>query len=277
MYIYRVWGVVYGPYFSGGFLARRFFCCFGGAQPQVAASLLTDRLRSHSLTGPLLSREEYNSFTKDRAVARTRQPRRLLLSVIRQKVSPQKQAQRAPSDTPAPGYRDANSMRGYGAMRGVGSHGYSWSSFVSEDIAYRLGLSNGGISPQGIDNRAYGFPLRCLQEHPKGVLLAIRRRKAQLSRAERHRADASGTLQRKAQPSSAERHRDRRSHAPEPPPATGATSTGSVLPALAPRRGISVYRPAANPSRRKFGPSPTPLRPLCGLGDWAARCFASRN
>ena len=64
----------------------------------------------------------------------------------------------------APGYRDANSTRGYGAMRGVGSHGYSWSSFVSEDIAYRLGLSNGGISPQGIDNRAYGFPLRCLQE-----------------------------------------------------------------------------------------------------------------
>ena len=177
MYIYRGGGVVYGPYFSGGFLARRFFCCFGGAQPQVAASLLTDRLRSHSLTGPLLSREEYNSFTKDRAVARTRQPRRLLLSAIRQKVSPQKQAQRAPSDTPAPGYRDANSMRGYGAMRGVGSHGYSWSSFVSEDIAYRLGLSNGGISPQGIDNRAYGFPLRCLQEHPKGVLLAWRARK----------------------------------------------------------------------------------------------------
>mgnify|MGYP001042686586 CR=1 FL=1 len=124
-------------------------------------------------------------------------------------------------------------------MRGVGSHGYSWSSFVSEDIAYRLGLSNGGISPQGIDNRAYGFPLRCLQEHPKGVLLAIRRRKAQLSRAERHRADASGTLQRKAQPSSAERHRDRRSHAPEPPPATGATSTSSVLPALAPGRHLT--------------------------------------
>ncbi len=47
---------------------------------------------------------------------------------------------------------------------------------------------------------------------------------------------------------------------PEPPPATGATSASSVLPALAPRRGISVYRSAANPSRRKFGLAPTPLR-----------------
>ena len=43
-------------------------------------------------------------------------------------------------------------------------------------------------------------------------------------------------------------------------PATGATSASSVLPALAPRRGISVYRSAANPSRRKFGLAPTPLR-----------------
>ena len=276
MYIYRG-GVVYGPYF------RRF------ARPAVlllfrwraAASRSLPTYRPIALpfpNGPSTLSGRIQLFYKGpRRGANASAAETPTFCYTTESKPPKKQAQRARSDTPAPGYRDANSMRGYGAMRGVGSHGYSWSSFVSEDIAYRLGLSNGGISPQGIDNRAYGFPLRCLQEHPKGVLLAIRRRKAQLSRAERHRADASGTLQRKAQPSSAERHRDRRSHAPEPPPATGATSTGSVLPALAPRRGISVYRPAANPSRRKFGPSPPPLRPLCGLGDWAARCFASRN
>ncbi len=56
---------------------------------------------------------------------------------------------------------------------------------------------------------------------------------------EKKRAAASGALQSKLQSSSAERHRDRRSHAPEPPPATGATSTSSVLPALAPGRHLT--------------------------------------
>ena len=79
---------------------------------------------------------------------------------------------------------------------------------------------------------------------------------------EKRRAEASGSFAKKAQPSSAERHRDRRSHAPEPPPATGATSTGSVLPALAPRR-ISLF---ANRLQNLLGESsarrPPPLR-LC--------------
>ena len=102
----------------------------------------------------------------------------------------------------------------------VGHSGFCWTSSISvhNTSAHYLNFGYGGINPQSNNYHAYGFPLRCLLEHPKGVLLAIRRRKFQ--------------------PSRAERHRDRRSRAPEPPPATGATSTDSVLPALAPGRHL---------------------------------------
>ncbi len=87
-----------------------------------------------------------------------------------------------------PGFRDAESNRGYGALRNVGNLGYIWSSSIlsRSGYAHYLSFNYAGIGPQSYNHRAYGFQLRCLQEHPKGVLLAIRRRKTQLSRAERH-------------------------------------------------------------------------------------------
>ncbi len=73
-------------------------------------------------------------------------------------------------------------------MRNVGNLGYIWSSSIlsRSGYAHYLSFNYAGIGPQSYNHRAYGFQLRCLQEHPRGVLLAIRRRKAQLSRAERH-------------------------------------------------------------------------------------------
>ena len=69
-----------------------------------------------------------------------------------------------PSGTPAPGFRDAFSTRGYGRLWYVGNDGFSWSSFASGGDAYRLGFSFVGIGPQYSSYRAYGFQLRCLQE-----------------------------------------------------------------------------------------------------------------
>ncbi len=67
------------------------------------------------------------------------------------------------------------------------ARGYSWSStFTGSDARY-LGFNYGFLARMASktpDGR--GFQLRCLQEHPKGVLLAIRRRKFQPSSAERH-------------------------------------------------------------------------------------------
>ncbi len=90
-----------------------------------------------------------------------------------------------------PGFRDAMSTRGFGGLRDVGSTGYSWSSSIAGTDAHGLGFGYNGVNPQYYSNRANGLQLRCLQEHPKGVLLAIRPRKAQPSCAERH---PSGTL-----------------------------------------------------------------------------------
>ena len=65
---------------------------------------------------------------------------------------------------PAPGFRDAGSTKGYGTLFGVGSYGFSWSSFASGGNAYRLYFSNGGVYPQDRGSHAHGIQLRCLQE-----------------------------------------------------------------------------------------------------------------
>ncbi len=90
-----------------------------------------------------------------------------------------------------PGYREAGNNKGYGALREIGLSGFNWASTVRGPNAHYLGFSYIWIDPQTSNYRAYGFQLRCLQEHPEGVLLAIRPRKAQPSCAERH---TSGTL-----------------------------------------------------------------------------------
>ncbi len=107
---------------------------------------------------------------------------------------------------PAPGYRDSGYNKAGGALWLVGYYGYSWSTSIlsGSSSARFLYFGYDGVSPQGNSYRAYGFPLRCLQEEGKN-----------------------------------EATEPHRSHAPEPPPATGATSAGSVLPALAPGRHLT--------------------------------------
>ncbi len=61
---------------------------------------------------------------------------------------------------PAPGYRASGS----GMLWGVGYYGYSWSSTESGTRAPCLDFHCGGVYPQNNSYRAYGFPLRCLQE-----------------------------------------------------------------------------------------------------------------
>ena len=61
---------------------------------------------------------------------------------------------------PAPGYRHPS----YGTLYSVGVYGFSWSSTASGSNAHNLGFSYGGVGPQSYSNRAYGFPLRCIQE-----------------------------------------------------------------------------------------------------------------
>ena len=42
--------------------------------------------------------------------------------------------------------------------------GYSWSSSIAGANAHNLGFSYSWLTPQNSNYRAYGFPLRCLQE-----------------------------------------------------------------------------------------------------------------
>ena len=63
---------------------------------------------------------------------------------------------------PAPGYRSAAS----GALSGVGSYGYSWSSTVAASgyYAHNLGFLTQGLNPTNTYGRAHGLQVRCLQE-----------------------------------------------------------------------------------------------------------------
>ncbi len=76
------------------------------------------------------------------------------------------------SIAPAPGNRYCES----GRLTEVGCSGYGWALTIHSDNAHSLNFNEGGFNPNGYYRRAYGLPLRCLQEHPEGVLLAIRRR-----------------------------------------------------------------------------------------------------
>ncbi len=65
---------------------------------------------------------------------------------------------------PAPGFRDAGYFNGYGTLYGVGYAGYIWSSSIAGTIAHNLGFYYSWLNPQSSSDRAYGLPLRCLQE-----------------------------------------------------------------------------------------------------------------
>ena len=67
---------------------------------------------------------------------------------------------------PAPGYRDSGYNKAGGALWLVGYYGYSWSTSIlsGSSSARFLYFGYDGVSPQGNSYRAYGFPLRCLQE-----------------------------------------------------------------------------------------------------------------
>ncbi len=54
--------------------------------------------------------------------------------------------------------------RGYGRLWYVGYGGYSWASMFTGSNVHHLSFYCGGISPQDGNYRAFGFPLRCLQE-----------------------------------------------------------------------------------------------------------------
>ena len=68
------------------------------------------------------------------------------------------------SISPAPGFRDSGYNKGYGVLWYIGYQGFCWSSTVSDSHVHFLDFNPGWLTPQNNYHRAYGFPLRCLQE-----------------------------------------------------------------------------------------------------------------
>ena len=64
------------------------------------------------------------------------------------------------SIAPAPGNRYCES----GRLTEVGYSGYGWALTIHSDNAHSLNFNEGGFNPNGYYRRAYGLPLRCLQE-----------------------------------------------------------------------------------------------------------------
>ena len=89
--------------------------------------------------------------------------RRVVLTKFRQraeKATYNRQARFACRAAPAPGNRAYQ----YGTLYSVGGHGYSWAAAVAGTNARYLYFRTGGLFPQASTDRAYGLPLRCLQE-----------------------------------------------------------------------------------------------------------------
>lgn len=61
---------------------------------------------------------------------------------------------------PAAGYREHIN----GVLSHIGSTGFYWSASTSGTYARYLGYDMSSVSPGSIYSRAYGFPIRCIQE-----------------------------------------------------------------------------------------------------------------
>ena len=61
---------------------------------------------------------------------------------------------------PAAGYRNPTN----GALASVGTIGYYWSSTVSGTNAFRLSFGSSFVDPGNLDDRAFGFSVRCVSE-----------------------------------------------------------------------------------------------------------------
>ena len=60
---------------------------------------------------------------------------------------------------PASGLRERNS----GAFGSTGSSGSAWSSALADAKVYRLFLASTVMHSSSINSRAFGFPVRCVQ------------------------------------------------------------------------------------------------------------------
>ncbi|WP_294596446.1 hypothetical protein [uncultured Rikenella sp.] len=64
----------------------------------------------------------------------------------------------------APGYRDAGNNGLFGALGGIGLHGYSWSTAANGILGRFLWFNTQDLYPCHAASRGYGFQLRCLSE-----------------------------------------------------------------------------------------------------------------
>ena len=96
--------------------------------------------------------------------------------------------------TPAPGFRDSGGRgsRAGGTLWLVGVGGCNWMSSIITTDGFYLYFDPGVIARNGSSHRAYGFPLRCLQEHPEGVLLGFSPPNLEPGLRAKKRADACG-------------------------------------------------------------------------------------
>ena len=68
----------------------------------------------------------------------------------------------------ATGYRHRES----GALTNVGTNGYAWSSsssYAGSNNASNLNFNSSNVYPLNNNNRANGFPVRCVQHLPRAV------------------------------------------------------------------------------------------------------------
>jgi hypothetical protein len=52
---------------------------------------------------------------------------------------------------------------GSGAFVVTGSYGFAWSCAVTGANGYRFGFTSSAVDPMYFSERAYGFPVRCVQ------------------------------------------------------------------------------------------------------------------
>ena len=164
---------------------------------------------------------------------------------------------------PAPGFRDSGYNKGHGTLYAVGRYGYFWSSTIPSGSGNALYLHfyYEGIRQQSHCVRAYGFPLRCLQEHPEGVLLGFSPPNLEPGLRAKKRVSQFGL----PHPVGAQPSRGEYNFFLSPARAAGAPTFCDATESrqrTQPRGLRPLGHPPTTATRRKFGLAPTPLR-LC--------------